>query len=115
MRTIKNAKITGTMLGYEDHGIFTFFLNLDYDGSGQGAGGYCLDKPLKKDNKFICRIGTQKGMQLIIEILKIVGVEKWEDLPGKYIKADADMGQVYRIGNLLKDEWLNFKDFFEEL
>lgn len=110
----KNALIESTMLGYEDHGIFSFNLWLEFDCGCQAAGGYCLDKPLKKDNKFICRVGTKKGMQLIIEVLKTIGVEKWEDLPGKYIRIKADMSQVYEIGNLLKDKWLNFKDFFSD-
>ena len=43
MEEIKNAIITGTYLGIEDHGILTFWLYLDYGGSGQGFGGYQLD------------------------------------------------------------------------
>lgn len=46
---LRNAKIRHTMLGIEDHGIFTFVLDLDYGGSGQGAGMYCLDH--HEDNK----------------------------------------------------------------
>ena len=42
MEEIKNAIITGTYLGIEDHGILTFWLYLDYGGSGQGFGGYQL-------------------------------------------------------------------------
>jgi len=34
---IKNAKITHTFLGFEDHDCFTFILELDYGGSVQGA------------------------------------------------------------------------------
>ncbi len=37
---IKNAKIEKTTLGFEDHGIMTLFIYLDYGGSGQGFGGY---------------------------------------------------------------------------
>ena len=37
---IRNAVIQSTMLGYEDHGILTCFLHLDYSGAGQGFGGY---------------------------------------------------------------------------
>lgn len=55
---MKNAKITHTMLGTEDHGIFTFMLHVDYDGSGQGIGGYALDEPRKgSDGKFIDTFG----------------------------------------------------------
>ena len=40
---IKNAKITGTMLGREDHGIFTFMIYVKFDGCSCGVGGYALD------------------------------------------------------------------------
>ena len=111
---IKNAKITGTMLGIEDHGIMTFMLHLDYGGSGQGAGGYCLDTPIKLGDTFIKRVGTAAGMSLIMEIMEIVGVEKWEDLQGKHIRAKSDFTGIEAIGHFLEDKWLNFKQFFEE-
>lgn len=37
------ATIGFTRLGREDHGIFTFMIDLDYGGSGQGAGNYSLN------------------------------------------------------------------------
>jgi hypothetical protein len=108
----KNAVIKSTFLGVEDHGIFTFFLNLDYGSSGQGAGGYTLDdKPKKVEHR---REGTAEGMSLIMEILKTVGVDKWESLPGKHIRAIADHEHVEAIGNILQDKWLNFKEFYAE-
>lgn len=98
----KNAIITNTMLGVEDHGIMSFYLYLKYDGNGQAAGGYALDTPLKDGEKFVKRIGTAKGLSLIMEILKIVGVGKWEDLSGKAIRVKAGNVGVYEIGNLIK-------------
>jgi len=106
----KNAKIDGTFLGVEDHGIFTFYLYLSYGGAGQGAGGYGLDSYDEKTNK---RVGYKRGIQLIMEILKVVGVNTWEELKGKHIRVKADMGRVYEIGNFLKDDWLNFEEFFK--
>jgi hypothetical protein len=108
----KNAIIESTMLGIEDHGIMTFYLNLKYDGSCQSAGGYSLDSPFKKDGKFIKRVGTEQGLSLIMEVLNIVGVGKWEDLKGKAIRVKSDNSGVYEIGNLMKEDWLNFKNFF---
>lgn len=108
----KNAKITGTMLGWEDHGILSFMLYLDYGSGGcQGAGGYCLDDYCKHKDK---RIGTASGLNLIMRIMKIVGVEKWEDLKGKHIRAKAEHCRVHAIGNLLKDDWLDFEQFFKD-
>ena len=109
---LKNAEITGTHLGYEDHGIFTFMLNLKYGGSGQGAGGWALDSYDKKLDK---RIGTKLGMDLIIEILKVLEVEKWEDLPGQFIRVKADYTKVHAIGHLLKDKWFDFQKFLKKL
>ena len=107
----KNAKINSTMLGYEDHGIFTFYLNLEYDRASQSAGGFALDNYNKEVDK---RIGTAVGMKLIIEILKVLEVESWEKLKGTYIRVKADYSKIYAIGNLLKDNWLDFQMFFEE-
>ena len=106
-RQIVNARIRSTHLGYEDHGIFTFLLDLDYGGAGQGFGTYALDE---HDGKR--RVGTASGMGIIIEILKVVGVEKWEDLPGKYVRADAEHIKVHGIGNVLEDKWLYPEQFF---
>ena len=101
----KNAIIRSTYLGIEDHGIMTFYLNLDYGSVYQSAGGYALDTVLEKDGKFIKRIGYGKGMSLIMEILTIIGVEKWEDLPGSHIRVIAKHAGVIAIGHFLEDKW----------
>ncbi len=110
METI-NGKILSTTLGYEDHGIFTFCLHLDFGGSGQGAGSYALDSYRKDLGK---RVGTASGMDMIIAILNTVGVETWEELKGKYIRVKHDGERVHAIGNLLEEKWLNFPDFYDK-
>jgi hypothetical protein len=103
----KNARITRTMLGWEDHGIFTFSLTLDYGGSCQGAGQLCL--------------GNSKGVhaktgELISAILRTVGVETWEELPGKHIVAICDdgwSGLVRGIAPILGGDDLIFAEMFE--
>lgn len=97
------------MLGYEDHGILTAYLHLKFSGTEQGFGGYSMDAPhpsAKKDYSFR-RIGTAFGCDFIIRVLKVVGVEKWEELKGKYVRADHDWGKIYRIGNIITDEWFD--------
>lgn len=95
MKEIRNARIESTHLGNEDHGILTIFLQLSYDrGSSQAFGGYNLTMP------------GQLGFW-VNQILKVVGVEKWEDLKGKYIRVESDFGKVYRIGNLMEDSWFD--------
>ena len=102
--TIKNAQITGTMLGVEDHGILTFMLYLDYGGSGQGFGGYALDC-YDKERKV--RVGEASGIDLIRGILDTLEVRSWEELKGTHCRVVADHMRVYRIGHFLKDRWFN--------
>ena len=59
---IENGKITGTMLGKEDHGIMTFWLFVEFDSGVCGYGGYALDSYDAQTKK---RIGAAAGMQAI--------------------------------------------------
>lgn len=113
MDEIINAKITSTMLGIEDHGIMTCFVYLEWEGGGVGFGGYGLDEYDKKLEK---RVGAGMGLDFIKEIMEVVGVGKWEDLPGRYVRVHVDSWgkPVKGIGNLLKDKWLYPKEFFNE-
>jgi len=102
---IKNAQITGTDLGNVANGMFTLWLHLDYSGSGQGFGGYGMDD-YNKDTKR--REGSAYGMEFIKAILSAVGVEKWEDLKGKYIRVvvDDDINhKILGIGHITEDKW----------
>lgn len=107
----RNAVITGTMLGVEDHGILTAFLYLDYGGSGQGFGGYALDGNAGKT----WQSGGNICGRFIRRVLETVGVERWEDLKGKNIRAQADWGKVYAIANILRDNWYNPAEDFKAL
>jgi hypothetical protein len=111
------AKIRNTTLGYEDHGIFTLWLHVDYGGAGQGIGGYALDEYIKREGEGPLRgdrFGTSYGMQFIIEVMKAVGVEKWEDVPGKTIFVLTDDSQkVIGIQNLPTEPGQQF--LFEHL
>lgn len=71
----KNAKITGTMLGIEDHGILTAMLYLDYGGTAQGFGGYQLDRYVEGQRR---RVGTAAGSQFILGVLNALGVDRRE-------------------------------------
>lgn len=107
MKETRNAIIESTFFGTEDHGIFTAWLTLSYGGSGQGFGGYRLDGPIQQNGRLKGRVGTAYGMQFVMEILRVLGVESWEKLKGTHCRVEADQGKVYRIGNILKDEWFD--------
>ena len=110
---IKNARIESTKLGFE-HGCLTCWLILDYGGSVQGFGGYGLDEPTSRQGDG-GRKGTAYGTETITRILKTVGVQFWEKLPGKHVRAEVEDGLVRRVGNILKDVWFDPKELAEEM
>jgi len=110
--TICNAKIDKTMLGREDHGILTAFLYLDYGGFQQGFGGYTLDQ---YDKETKCRIGTAFGTEFIAQILKVLEVSSWEQLPGTHCRARIENNLIRAIGHILKDQWFDPKVVAESM
>lgn len=104
------AKITRTTLGWEDHGIFTCIVELDYGISAQGAGLLALDEWSEKDDR---RVGTAEGMEFIMRLLRACGVDRWEDLPGRTVYATATNSRVLGIEPLPTEPGEPF--FFDDL
>ncbi len=106
---IKNAKITSTMLGYENHGFLTFKIEFIYENGTRHFGEYDLSA---------CNVGrifvSPKGLEAISKILEVTGVGSWEELPGTYIRfKDNGYGkEVEEIGNIIEDDWFNIAKFF---
>lgn len=108
-----NAQIKCTKLGFRN-GILTFSLALDIQGGGVVCvGGYAMDRYDEKKEK---RVGTEYGTSVIMRILEVVGVNTWEELNGKYIRIkNCSLGDmVTAIGNLMKEEWVDFGIFGRE-
>jgi hypothetical protein len=85
------AKVVGTTLGWE-HGCFVAGLELDYGGSGQGTGLYCLDTPVRtEDDKFAGRVGTAKGTEFLMRLISACGADDWNDVKGKTVFAIRDL------------------------
>ena len=78
----KIARIDKAMLGYEDHGILTAMLTVDYGGSGQGVGGYVLDR---FDRDTARRRGAEFGMEWIVRCMRACGVTEWSQIVGRTI------------------------------
>ncbi len=99
-----NARIKSTMLGIDDYGIMTCFLHLEQEGSGQAFGGFTLDGPYndksrERDPNKLCGFWIKR-------ILDVVGVCKWEDLPGKYVRVKGeDFGEIIGIGHITDNKW----------
>lgn len=89
--------IADTFLGTEDHGIFTFMLTFDFNGSGQGAGNYFL------------RENTAKMLQGVIDVL---GVRSWEKLKGQQAVAlrEDHGGLIVGIANLDTGKAVTFEE-----
>ena len=107
---ILNAQIVSTKLG-EDHSCLTAYIYLEGDGWGCCYGGYCLDhwcKGIGEHNSF-------DGYGAIIELMKALEVESWEQLKGKYVRVETTGwgGNITRIGHLMKDKWFSFKEYVE--
>lgn len=98
------------MLGFNDIGIFTCHLYLDYGGSGQGFGSHVLAATNESKD---ASIPINYGANYIKKLLEVVGVEKWEDLKGKHVRVDQSWNKVYRIGNIIEDKWFDPEDLLK--
>ena len=87
------GKIKDTFLGFEDHGLFSFFITFDFGTTVQAFAGYRLDQP-SKDNRFR---GTAFGCEVIMRILNAVGVDSWEKLVGQEMWAIREEGMIRGI------------------
>jgi len=105
---IKNARIVSTHLGPSHGTAFTFSLELDNGHGTRNVGNLDMgsyNKPMERYE------GWSGAIPILIEIMKVVGVESWEDLPGKYIRYKESPGRVYAIGHIIKNNWLEFGEF----
>lgn len=91
---IKNAKISHTFLGCEDHGIFTCSIGLDYGGSAQSFGSHEL-------------YYKHYGIKYLDTLLKTLEVRSWEDLVGTVVRVKASYSHIEAIGHFMKDQWFN--------
>lgn len=105
---IKNAVIERATITFEDHGVLSAWLHLDYGGSGQGFGGYSLYLPKSFTNH---RLESVAG-HFIWRCMEIAGVEEWGRLAGKTIRVRGNMACIEAIGHIVKDDWFCPKDDF---
>ena len=113
--SIENALITNVDLSMADHGCLTLAMTLEGSGWGVVYGGYCLGKGyLGADDDFFD--GSAAGMEYLMRIMDTVGVEKFQDLKGKYIRvATKGWGSSVKIiGNIIKDKWFDAETFFAD-
>lgn len=78
------GKITSAVLMVEDHGIFTFSIGFDFGGMHQSFGGYSLDE---YDQKRKRRVGHPAGIDLVLQLMALFGVDEFQKLVGRYALA----------------------------
>jgi hypothetical protein len=95
----------------EDHGCLTFYITLDGGAWGCTYGGYCMGKGYLGAKEFY---STDAGLEILMRIMDTVGVEKWEDLKGKYcrVKTEGWGGTIQAIGNILTNKWFDIEEFY---
>lgn len=97
MSETRNAVIRSVYLGFEDHGLLTLMLDLDYGGTGQGFGNYNLGA---EDAGNYCA-------RWIKGLLKTFEIDELYKLKGKNCRAVATDGGVLKIGHIVKDQWFD--------
>ena len=113
--SIENALIKNVDLSMADHGCLTLAMTLEGGGWGVVYGGYCLGKGyLGADDDFFD--GSAAGMEYLMRIMDTVGVERFQDLKGKYVRVALKCwgSSVKIIGNIIKDQWFDAETFFED-
>lgn len=108
---IENAQIENVDLSMADHGCFVIELHLHGDGWGCVYGGYCLGHGYLGADKFD---GSPQGIEYIERIMDVVGVERFNDMVGRYVRVAVKGwgSEVKIIGNVLRDKWFDPESFF---
>ena len=108
---ILNAEIKNAELTMEEYGCLSLYLTLSGSGWGVVFGGRCLGKGYLGAKEFV---GSAKGTEEIMRIMDVVGVERFTDLKGKYVRVvSKGWGEtISKIGNILEDKWFDYKEFY---
>lgn len=113
MSKIVNAEIKNVSISMADHGCLTFRILLNGGSWDTVYGGYCIGHGFLGSDSFTAENGG--GLVAMMKIMDTVGVERWEDLKGKYIRVvDDGWGlPIKKIGNIIRDKWFDIDEFFE--
>ena len=109
---IENVQISRVDLSMADYCVLTLEMPITGNGWGCVYGGRVIGQGYLGANEFK---GSPMGIEYIMRIMDIVGVEKFNEMSGKYIRvARTGWGDPIRIiGNLIKDRWFDADRFFE--
>lgn len=109
---ILNAKITDADIVIEDHDILTFAIAIKTSaGWSTNIGYFYLD--WTEDEEKVPAPYTSKVIRAILET---VGVRRWSDLVGKYIRVDDNdlhNSSITKIANIIEDNWIDLRTLVE--
>ena len=112
---IENAKITNVSLTMADYCSLTFWITVEGASWGCSLGGFKIASGMlgAKPEDFSAETGN--GLVAIMRIMDVIGVERWEDLEGKYcrVKVEGWSGTIHCIGNIISNKWFDIKEFFQ--
>ncbi len=100
---IRNATITETFLGIEDHGLFVWTVSMDYGGSEQSF------------QRILASKADASSVRVIGALLGAVGVDSWEQMRGKNVRCVIEGGLIRGVGHITKDTWYYAKDELAEV
>lgn len=113
MKKLENAKITHADLSMADYGCLTLAISLEGNNWGTVFGGYCIGKGYLGATRFA---GSGKGIEEIMRIMDVVGVDNFSELKGKYVRVEVETGSspIKKIGHIIKDKWFDYNEFYKE-
>ena len=112
---IKNEVITSADLSTENYSVLDMPIVLNGNGWGVCYGGYALGKG-GSHAKIESIEGSKKGMEAILTIMNVIGVDSFKALENKYVRvATKGWGDTIKIiGNIIEDKWFDYGTFFTD-
>lgn len=109
---IIDMQITSVDLSINDHGYMMLAMTMECSGRGIVYGSYCLGHSYFSDKVFD---GSKKPMPCTMNITNVVGVERFNDMKGKYVRVAIKRmsSSVKIIGNIIEDKWFDPESFFK--
>lgn len=94
--------------------VLTMSLEFNENEIIKDAIGFYLDEPVLTFGgiRSTQYIKDSKADELIKKILDVICVDSWEDLVGQYIRVDIEFCEIKSIGHFYYNNWLNFKEFW---
>lgn len=113
---LENALIKNVSLSSSSYCCLTLDLTLEGSGWGCVYGGYCLGKVYPDSYEKDTYECSAAGMEAIMRIMDVVGVSRFEDMKGKYVRvATKGWGDSIKIiGNIINDRWFDYESYIAD-